>query len=94
MCPAGEGTWEAERSTRAPSPPPMSGQSLRGSGSVLAASSPSSAGEIVMLSHLRTGARRLSTRLNIYQAEIVMQRRPDEHRSQAAHVDRLSLRVP
>jgi len=51
----GGGTWEADRSTGAPSPPPISGHSLRGSGSVLAASSPSSAGEIVMLSHLRAG---------------------------------------
>ena len=34
------------------SQPPISGQSLRGSGSVQASSSPSSAGEMVMLSHL------------------------------------------
>jgi hypothetical protein len=37
--------------------PPMVGHSLRGSGSVLACSSSSSAGEMVILSHLRQNRR-------------------------------------
>jgi hypothetical protein len=45
---------EVPTHTLGSSQPPMSGQSLRGSGSVAFSSSPSSAGEMVMLSHLNT----------------------------------------